>query len=109
MGVGGVLVLAGIAIAPLPGPFGLPVSVVGLILILRNSYRAKRKFIEAQQAKPKFVYPFRRLMRKNPEIAPVFWQQFLRTEKMVLKPKHRVLSRGRKAARDRIQKTFRRA
>lgn len=106
MAAGGVLVLAGIAIAPLPGPLGVPVSVAGLILILKNSYWAKRQFIRAQHARPNFVYPFRRLMRKNPEVAPVFWQQVLRAERLVLKPRNRVLSPARKTLRDRLRKVF---
>lgn len=97
--VGGLVVLLGILIAPLPGPGGIPVIALGLVLILRSSYWAKRMFIRAQHARPRWVYPFRRLLRKNPEIAPVFWQQALRAEKLVLKRAHRVLIRARKRAR----------
>lgn len=97
--VGVLVVLLGILIAPLPGPGGIPVIALGLVLILRSSYWAKRMFIRAQHARPRWVYPFRRLLRKNPEIAPVFWQQALRAEKLVLKRAHRVLIRARKRAR----------
>ncbi|MFN4297531.1 MAG: hypothetical protein ACK4FB_11880 [Brevundimonas sp.] len=97
--VGGFLVLLGILIAPLPGPFGLPVSVVGMVVILRNSYWAKRQFIRAQHARPKVFYPFRRLMRRRPEFAPVLWQQALRMERLLLKRGRRVLSRTRRAFR----------
>ena len=84
--IGGLLVvLLGLLIAPLPGPGGVPVMAVGLILILKSSFWAKRQFIRAQYARPKWVYPFRRLMRKKPEFAPVFWQQALRAEKVVVK------------------------
>lgn len=99
MAAGGVLVLAGVVIAPLPGPFGLPVSVVGLVLILRNSYWAKRQFIRAQYARPNWIYPFRRLMRKKPEFAPVFWQQALRMERLLLKRPNRLLKRFRRSVR----------
>lgn len=111
MGLGGLLVLLGILIAPLPGPLGVPVSLLGLVLILRNSYWAKRQFIRAQYARPRWVYPFRRLMRKNPEFAPVFWQQALRAEKLVLKraaKRRRILVRTRKRARRLFRKVFRR-
>jgi hypothetical protein len=54
MVLGGFLVLLGILIAPLPGPFGLPVSVVGMEMILRNSYWANRQFNRAQHARPKY-------------------------------------------------------
>ncbi|CAN5178490.1 hypothetical protein BH09PSE1_BH09PSE1_22470 [soil metagenome] len=104
--VAGLLVIVlGVLIAPLPGPGGIPVIALGLVLVLRSSYWAKRQFIRAQYARPKYVYPFRRLMRKNPEIAPVFWQQALRAEKLVLRRKRRPLARMRK----RIRRVWRRA
>jgi len=99
------IVVLGVLIAPLPGPGGIPVIALGLVLVLRSSFWAKRQFIRAQYARPKFVYPFRRLLRKNPEIAPVVWQQALRAEKLVLKRTHRRLIRMRK----RLRRTFRRA
>lgn len=89
MTVGVVVMLVGLIIAPLPGPGGIPVITLGLVIVLRHSYWAKRQFIRAQKAKPNWVYPFRRLMRKNPEIAPVFWQQALRVEKMIVRPRRR--------------------
>lgn len=89
LSVGVLVILVGLVIAPLPGPGGIPVITLGLVIVLRNSYWAKRQFIKAQRAKPNWVYPFRRLMRKNPEIAPVFWQQALRVEKMVIRPRRR--------------------
>lgn len=101
-GVG--LFLAGIAIAPLPGPLGVPVSMLGLAMVLKNSYWAKRQFIRAQRKRPKFVYPFRRLLRKNPEFAPVFWQQALRAERLVLSRHHRVLPRLRKFTRRQVRR-----
>lgn len=98
--VSGILVVVlGILIAPLPGPGGIPVIALGLVLILRSSFWAKRQFIRAQYAKPKYVYPFRRLLRKKPEIAPVFWQQALRAEKLILKSAHRRLARVRRSSR----------
>lgn len=106
--IGGLfVVLLGILIAPLPGPGGIPVIAVGLMLILKSSFWAKRQFIRAQYARPKWVYPFRRLMRKKPEFAPVFWQQALRAEKIVTKRSNRRLSRGRKSVRRYFRKLFR--
>ena len=106
--IGGLfVVLLGILIAPLPGPGGIPVIAVGLMLILKSSFWAKRQFIRAQYARPKWVYPFRRLMRKKPEFAPVFWQQALRAEKIVTKRSSRRLSRGRKSVRRYFRKLFR--
>ena len=99
MALGFLLVLLGVLIAPLPGPFGLPVAVVGMVVILRNSYWAKRQFIRAQPARPIFFYPFRRLMRRRPEFAPVIWQQALRMERVLLKRGRRVLARTRRSFR----------
>lgn len=96
---GTLVVILGILIAPLPGPGGIPVIALGLVLLLRSSFWAKRQFIRAQHARPKYVYPFRRLLRKNPEIAPVFWQQALRAEKLILKSAHRRLARVRRSSR----------
>ena len=107
MGGGLFVVLLGVLIAPLPGPGGIPVIAVGLMLILKSSFWAKRQFIRAQYARPRWVYPFRRLMRKNPEIAPVFWQQALRAEKMVLKRPRRRLTRARKSLRRYFRKLVR--
>lgn len=100
------VILLGILIAPLPGPGGIPVIAVGLMLVLRSSYWAKRQFIRAQHARPKWVYPFRRLLRKKPEIAPVFWQQALRAEKLVLRRRRRLV-RTRKGLRRYFRKLFR--
>lgn len=99
MVAGGFLVILGILIAPLPGPFGLPISVVGLMLILRNSYWAKRRFIRMQQARPNWIMPFRRLMRRRPEFAPVLWQQALRIERLLLGRGRRVLGQWRRQGR----------
>lgn len=108
LALGVVIMLFGLAIAPLPGPGGIPVITLGLVLVLRNSYWAKRQFIKAQRAKPKWVYPFRRLMRKNPEVAPVFWQQALRVEKIVIRSRRRrPLTRIRRRVRCVIRKARR--
>lgn len=99
MALGVLIMIAGVLIAPLPGPFGLPVVVVGLMLVLRNSYWAKRQFIRMQQARPNWVFPMRRLMRRKPEVAPVFWQQILRLERLLLKKGQRMLGRLRRRGR----------
>ena len=75
VGVGSLLVIGGFVLALLPGHLGLPLLVVGLILVLRNSPRARRQFVELQHRHPRFVFPVRRLIRREPEVFPVFWQQ----------------------------------
>ena len=99
----GVLVLiAGAVLTPLPGHVGLPLLVVGLMIVLRNSFQAKRRFLRWQRRHPKLIFPIRRLMRREPEIMLVAWQQLLRSEKLLLrKASWRVLKRGRKHLRRR--------
>jgi hypothetical protein len=84
LGLGGALTLLGVLMAPLPGPLGLPVTLVGLMLVLRNSFRARRAFIRFQRKHPRIVFPLRRLLRRDPEVVAVAWQQVLRIERLVL-------------------------
>jgi hypothetical protein len=57
--------------------------VLGLILVLRNSRRARRRFVTMQRRHPRYVYPLRRLLRRNPEVGPVVWHALLRTERFL--------------------------
>lgn len=86
-GIGWVLVIAGVPIAILPvvHALGIALVVIGLILILRSSFGARRQFVELQKRHPGFLFPVRRLLRREPEIAPVAWQQLLRTERLFLR------------------------
>ncbi len=93
------IVLLGVAIAPLPGPGGLPVIVVGLMILLRNSFWAKRQFVRFQHAYPKTVFPIRRLLRREPEVFPVFWQGILRTERVILAKERRFARKLRRRFR----------
>ncbi len=74
----------------LPGHLGLPLLIVGLIVVLRTSRQARRQFIGLQRRHPRFVFPIRRLLRREPEVFPVAWQQLLRTEKFFLPRKWRL-------------------
>lgn len=101
----GILVaLAGVLIAPLPGPGGLPVIVLGLMLILRNSFKARRQFVKFQRAHPKVVFPIRRLLRREPEVVAVAWQQTLRVERLVLPSRFRFIGRTRRSVRRRFKR-----
>jgi hypothetical protein len=66
------------------------------MIVLRNSFKAKRQFLRMQRAHPKMVFPIRRLMRRDPEIIPVFWQQYLRLERLVLPRRIRFAARCRR-------------
>ena len=84
LGLGWTLLAVGIVGTLLPGHLGLPLLVVGLILVLRSSRAARRQFIDLQRRHPKVVFPLRRLLRREPEVFPVAWQQALRLERLVL-------------------------
>jgi hypothetical protein len=100
--LGGSIMLVGLALTFLPLHLGLPFLVVGLMIVLQNSFRARRRFVKIQRAHPNVVFPIRRLMRRDPEILPVFWQQVLRVERLILPSRFRFcrttrrrLARGR--------------
>jgi len=100
IGFGSLVIIAGAILTPLPGHIGLPMLVLGLMIVLRYSFQARKHFIRWQKRHPKLVFPIRRLMRREPEVLLVVWQQMLRTEKMILRRPHwRVLKRSRKRAR----------
>lgn len=84
LAMGWLLIGVGFVGAVLPGHLGVPVLVVGLIIVLRTSRQARRQFIGLQRRHPKFVFPIRRLLRREPEVFPVAWQQVLRMEKFLL-------------------------
>ena len=83
MALGFLVIVLGILIAPLPGPGGVPVITLGLVLVLRASYGAKRLFVRALHRWPRQLSPIRRLLRRNPPVLQIFWQSLLRTEKFV--------------------------
>jgi hypothetical protein len=98
MGLGLAIMAVGIPFLFLPLPLHLPAILViaaGLVIVLRNSFTARRHFIKAQRRHPKIVFPLRRLMRREPEVAPVFWQQTLRFEALVLPRRVRFCRRVR--------------
>lgn len=95
------IILAGIAIAPLPGPGGIPVIVVGLMVVLKNSFKARRQFVRLHRAHPRMLYPIRRLLRREPEFVALFYHQTLRVERILL-PKRIRFIKG-------VRRRFRRA
>ena len=99
LGVGLVLIALGAVLEFLPLPLhmpGLVILVAGLIMALRTSYSARRTFIRVQRRHPKMVFPLRRLLRREPEVMPVAWQQVLRTEKAILPPRWRFAGKTRR-------------
>ena len=85
-----VLVILGLLLIPI-GVVGalLPTHllgvllVLGLILVLRNSIRWRRRFIHLQRRFPRYGYPVRRLLKG--EVWPVIWHELLRTERVAVR------------------------
>jgi hypothetical protein len=65
--------------------------------VLRNSFRARKQFVRFQHAHPKLLFPLRRLLRREPEVFPVAWQQVLRMERLVMPRRWRVAKRWRQS------------
>ena len=72
--------------------------VLGLILVLRNSRSARKRFVHMHRAHPRFVHPLRRLLRRKPEVWPVVWHEALRAER-ILPQRWRRLRRWRRGWR----------
>jgi hypothetical protein len=106
LGVGGSVMAVGLLMELLPSHMlGMPFLVIGLMIVLRNSIKARRRFVKMQQSHPNFVFPIRRLMRREPEVFPVVWQQMLRMERVVLPRQIRFFkaTRRRLKGRSRLQ------
>jgi hypothetical protein len=85
-------------VVPLPTHIlGMPILVIGLMIVLRNSIKARRRFVRMQRSHPKVVFPLRRLLRREPEVVLVFWQAYLRVERVVLPRRYRFAVRSRRA------------
>lgn len=64
IGSGWFIVGLGVLIAPLPGPGGLPVILVGSVLVLRNSSDARKLFVRMKRRHPRLFSPVERLRRR---------------------------------------------
>lgn len=102
VGLGLMVMAVGVVTAVLPGHLGLPILVVGLMIVLGNSFKARRRFVRMQRAHPKMIFPLRRLMRREPEIVLVIWQQMLRMERLLPGTKFRFLVRSRMSVKRRF-------
>ena len=94
LGVG--LLAVGAVGSLLPGHLGLPVVVVGLAVVLRSSFTAKRRFVRLQRRHPNWVFPLRRLMRRKPEVLRVMWHASLRTERFIFRRRLHALGATRR-------------
>lgn len=81
--LGFVFLAAGFLLIIIPGHYFL--ILVGLMLILRNAYWARRQFIHLKRRHPNWIMPLRKLLRRNPQVVSIFWQQVLKFERMILR------------------------
>ena len=75
--------------------------MIGLMIVLRNSFKARRQFVRFSRAHPRMTSPIRRLLRRDPEILAVLYQQTLRVERLLLPRRFRVITRLRRRLRRR--------
>ncbi len=61
---GVLLVVAGIIIAPLPGPGGVPVIMAGMLILLRHSPSMRRRWVRTRRRWPRAASPFDRVLRR---------------------------------------------
>ncbi|MFT4075200.1 MAG: PGPGW domain-containing protein [Asticcacaulis sp.] len=93
--LGLVLMAVGVVITPLPGPFGVPVILLGLIILLRSSMWVKRLFMRLVKRHPKLLKPLRAMLRPGAKVVAMLWLQALRLERRVLPKNRRMLYRFR--------------
>jgi hypothetical protein len=99
LALGFAIILLGLVCEVVPPPvhfIGMPLMVAGLMIVLRNSFKARRHFVRIQKAHPNMLFPIRRLLRREPEVVLVFWQQYLRVERLVLPKRMRFAVRTRR-------------
>jgi hypothetical protein len=65
LATGWTLVIVGPLVGILPGPGGIPIVGAGLVLILSQSYTAKRVFVRLERRYPRFVGPLRRFISRG--------------------------------------------
>lgn len=105
MTVGGVLLMAlGVIITPLPGPFGVPIILVGLVLTLRGSTWVKRVFVRLLRRYPRVMRPLRALLRPGARVVSLIWLNALRIERRFVPKRFRCLHRCRRELRSVVRK-----
>ena len=58
------LIVLGVLLAPLPGPGGLPVAMVGTVVLLRHSPRMRRTWVRTRRRWPRVMAPADALLRR---------------------------------------------
>jgi len=63
--LGGLLIVAGLALAPLPGPGGIFLIAPGVALVLKTSMWAKRRYVRVKRWQPKAGRIMDRALRRQ--------------------------------------------
>lgn len=105
---GFVLMLLGVVVTPLPGPFGVPIILLGLILVLRGSTWVKRHFVKLVHKYPKIMGPIRALLRPGAKVVALLWMNTLRIERRVMPRRFRFMYRFRHELKSLLHMRFRR-
>jgi len=93
----GMIIMAiGVVIVPLPGPFGIPIIFLGLVIILRSSRWVKRQFLQLVHRYPQLLYPLRKMLKPRARIIAILYRQMLKLERYILSKKYRPLRRIRR-------------
>ncbi len=92
---GVVTMVLGVIITPLPGPFGVPVIILGLVILLRSSTWMKRQFVKQVKKHPHSLGKVRALLRPGAKILALVWLNMLRCERRLLSRRQRILYRFR--------------
>jgi len=93
--IGVVLMALGVVVTPLPGPFGVPIIIVGLIILLRSSTWVKRQFVKQVKKHPRSFGKIRALLRPGAKVLALLWLNMLRCERRILSRRQRILYRLR--------------
>lgn len=62
---GWALIALGIAVGPLPGPGGVPVVALGVIILLKHSPWARRRFIRLRRRYPQMLGRVEAFLRRK--------------------------------------------
>lgn len=64
------LLALGAVVSPVPGPWSIPFVLLGLILVLRNSRWARRRYVGVSRRWPRWFALPNRMLRRRGAAAP---------------------------------------
>lgn len=70
LSMGIMLMLVGVAVSPVPGPWSVPLVALGLLLVLRTSAWARRRYVLLSRRWPAPFALTNRFLRRRRPVAP---------------------------------------